>query len=298
MKYKLLALVLALVLLSGCAAPVAVSQGPVIAATTYPVYQFAAAVAAGTPLQVRRVITEAVSCVHDYTLTVGQMKILERCDAAVISGLGLEEFLEDVLPQGRVLDASSGAELICTADDHHHEEKPGHHHDHDHGAYDPHLWLDPDNAAAMTRTICDGLTGLYPQYANVFRENADAYCQKLSDLKAYGLAQLEDLSCRELVTFHDGFAYFAQTFDLHILAAMEVEAGSEPSAKELEEIVHLVQDHRLPALFTEVSGSSSAADIVAAETGAQVLALDMGMGQADYFAAMQHNIETIKEALE
>lgn len=41
---------------------------------------------------------------------------------------------------------------------------------------------------------------------------------------------LESLSCRELITFHDGFSYFADAFDLTILRAMEEEAGSEASA--------------------------------------------------------------------
>ena len=42
---------------------------------------------------------------------------------------------------------------------------------------------------------------------------------------------LESLSCRELITFHDGFSYFADAFDLTILRAMEEEAGSEASAR-------------------------------------------------------------------
>jgi ABC-type Zn uptake system ZnuABC Zn-binding protein ZnuA len=79
---------------------------------------------------------------------------------------------------------------------------------------------------------------------------------------------------------------------------MEEESGSEASAQELKELIATVREHHLPALFTERSGSVSAAGIISAETGATVYALDMAMSGNDYFEAMYHNIDTIKEALE
>ena len=109
--------------------------------------------------------------------------------------------------------------------------------------------------------------------------------------------RLSSLSCRELITFHDGFSYLAESFDLTILEAVEEESGSEASAQELIELVELVQSHQLPAIFTESNGSASAADIIAAESGAAVYTLDMAMAGEDYFEAMYHNIDTIKEAL-
>ena len=107
-----LALLLALVL-TGCAqAPASVDEA-CVAATTYPVWQFTCAVTEGTGLRVERVISEPVSCVHDYALSVEQMKILSRSRAVVISGLGLEDFMADVLPDGeRCIDASAGIETL------------------------------------------------------------------------------------------------------------------------------------------------------------------------------------------
>ena len=70
---KLLTVLLVLLLLSGCA-PAPQAQ---IAATTLPVYQFTLRLTAGTDLQVTRLVTENVSCLHDYTLTVRQMRSIE-----------------------------------------------------------------------------------------------------------------------------------------------------------------------------------------------------------------------------
>ena len=99
------------------------------------------------------------------------------------------------------------------------------------------------------------------------------------------------------MTFHDGFSYFADSFDLTIAAAMEVEAGSEPSAKELEAIIALVESRQIPAVFYETNGVSGAAEVVAGETGCSVWTLDMAISNGDYFAAMRENIDIVKEAL-
>ena len=78
---------------------------------------------------------------------------------------------------------------------------------------------------------------------------------------------------------------------------MEEESGSEASARDLIELITLVEENALPAVFTETSGSSSAANIISRETGCGVCSLDMAMSGSSYFDAMYHNIDTIKEAL-
>ena len=127
------------------------------------------------------------------------------------------------------------------------------------------------------------------------RENAADYAREMDELQAYGEQQLSSLSCRQLVTFHDGFSYFADAFGLEIAAAMEVEAGSEPSARELEEVVAVVRENAIPAVFSEANGTQDAAQLVARETGAGVFVLDMGLSNPD---AIRNNIDTVKEALQ
>jgi len=122
--------------------------------------------------------------------------------------------------------------------------------------------------------------------------------KQLHTLQAYGETQLADISCRKLVTFHDGFGWLAKAFDLEILAAIEEESGSEASAQALIGIIELVDEHQLPAVFTETNGSSAAASIIAAETGTAVFTLDMAMGGSDYLQAMYANIDLLKEALQ
>ena len=276
-------------LLAGCTAPQEPTQ---IAATTLPVYEFTSRLCQGTGITVTRLVTESVSCLHDYTLQVNQMRAIEGAGTVIISGAGLEEFLEDALHGAdSVIDASHGIELICPEEAHDHDDH-GHHHE-----SDPHVWLSPVNAAIMARNICDGLTAKYPAFADTFTHNLSELLTDLEELDQYGKHQLSGLSRRDIVTFHDGFAYFADHYDLHILRAVEEESGSEASAAELIELIRLVDSHDLPAIFIEANGADAAARIISAETGAEVFTLDMAMAGDSYFEAMYHNIDTVKEAL-
>ena len=276
-------------LLSGCGAQAQPAQ---VAATTLPVYEFTAALCEGTPITVTRLVTESVSCLHDYSLNVKQVKAAEAAELIVISGAGLEEFLDDILLDKDCIDASLGILLLCPD-----EEEEAHGHEAHHHESDPHIWLSPANAAVMAYNICQGLSDRYPEYADVFTSNLEALTNQFNDLYTYGEAALRDLSCRKLITFHDGFGYLAETFDLTILEAVEEESGSEASARELIHLIEEVEQHQLPADFTEINGSTSAADIISRETGVTRFALDMAMAGDSYFDAMYYNIDFIKEAL-
>ena len=289
---KIFLLLLPLLLLWGCTPKPSAD----IAATTLPVYDFTSALCQGTPLTVTRLVTEEVSCLHNYSLNVRQVQAAEAADVIVQSGAGLEEFLHDVLENKSVIDASEGIDLLCAEEDedhHGHHAHEGHSHEED-----PHIWLSPENAAVMAENICRGLCQHYPQYQGVFQSNLPGLLEQLASLQAYGEQELADLSCREMIPFHDGFSYFARSFGLTIVEAVEEESGSEASARELIHLIELVREHNLPAIFVEKNGSGSAASILSRETGAKVYTLDMAMSGSSYFDAMYHNIDTIKEALQ
>ena len=285
---RYLVLLLILPILAGCTA----TNQPDIAATTLPVYDFTQRICQGSGLTVDRLVTENVSCLHEYSLRVSQMRSIEAADVIVLSGAGLEEFLDDALTGTEsVIDASAGVSLICPEAEHGHDEH-GHHHE-----QDPHIWLSPLAAKQMACNICEALCLHYPAHAALFRSNLSILNDDLDALQRYGEEVCSALTCRELITFHDGFAYFAQAFGLEILQSVEEESGSEASAQQLIGLIREVQAHDLPAIFIEANGSTSAAGIIAAETGADIYVLDMAMSGDSYFDAMYNNLDTLKEAL-
>lgn len=291
MKHYLSLVIILCLLMGGCAAFQPAAQ---IAATTLPVYEFTTRLCEGTGITVTRLVTESVSCLHDYTLQVDQMRSIEAAEAVILSGAGLEEFLEEALVKATsTIDASAGIELLCPEESLHHD-----HSNHDHHESDPHIWLSPANAAVMAQNICTGLIDLYPQYEAAFLSNLSGLLAELKALDDYGMELLKTLSFREIITFHDGFAYLAEHYGLHILRAVEEESGSEASAAELIELIKLVEHHNLPVIFTEANGADAAARTIRAETGAEIYTLDMAMAGDSYFDAMYHNIDMLREALE
>ena len=294
-----------LLLLTACGGGTAATPAPAedddtihILATTYPVYLFTTAVTDGVEgVEVTRLIQEEISCLHDYTLTVNDMKAIEAADIIVMNGVGLEDFMSDALAasDAPVIDCSEGVELLPAM---------GHEgHDHD-TEYDPHIWMDPSIAQEMMAHIAVELSELLDgeDWAGQFHTGQLAAKDRLEQSRQRWAEKLAPLSGAGLITFHDGFQYFAQATGLDLLKAIEEEEGAEASASEIMEIVELVEAHDIPAIFTEKNGSDATAQAIARETGCAVYPLDLimsgeGSGIQPYVDAMDQNIDTILEAL-
>jgi zinc transport system substrate-binding protein len=272
-----------------------------VAATTYPVYLFVTAVTDGVEgINVQLIINQPTSCLHDYTLTVRDMKIIEGSDAIIMNGAGLEDFMEDALSSSNAhfLDCSVGLELL-SAQPHHHED-----HDHEHDddcSFDPHYWLGAEGPYHALNRITAFLSDLDPSHAKEYETNRSAAAAALDKL-AERRAEFSSLSQTELITFHDGFRYLAESCGLTILKSIEEEEGSEASAAELVELVSIIRECGLPAIFTEVNGSQAAARTLTRETGTEAYPLSMimsgkGHGIQPYINAMNANYDTILAAL-
>ena len=285
--------------LSGCGADEGEVNRLTVVATTYPVYLLACAVTDGVEgVSVERLNTGSVSCLHDYTLSVDDMKKLEGADVIALNGAGLEDFMEDALAASDAasIDCSAGVELLENLS-HSHEE--GDEDGHDHGHWDPHIWMDPGNAAVMAENLAQGLSQADPDCEAQYQENGAAAAERLRAWKDELKAAFDGTQAAGLITFHDGFQYFARAFDLPLLAAIEEEAGSEASAREIVEITALVKEYNLPVIFTEVNGSDATANAIARETGCAVAQLTMLMDGPedgsldDYYAGLRDNAAAI-----
>ena len=274
-----------------------------VVATTYPVYLLASAVAENVDgVVVERLNTGEVSCLHDYTLTVGDMKLIESADVIAMNGVGLEEFMSDALAQtkGTVIDCSQGVELLEAVGHDHHD---GDAEDGDH--YDPHIWTDPENAMIMVENIQKGLSQVDPDNGQIYSDNLtealallNSWDSNLQDM-IQEAKQEGGVTISGLITFHDGFQYFAKALDLPLLAAIEEEEGSEASAQVINETVSLVKENNIPIIFTEVNGSDATAQAIARETGCQVGQLTMLMNGPDdgklsnYLDGLSSNVKAI-----
>lgn len=302
MKKRILLLCLALALsLSSCTSATSEDEGLHILCTTYPLYLFTTAVTEGVDdVEVSLLVNSQTSCLHDYTLTVADMKAIEGADVVVMNGAGLEDFMFAPLAtsDAHVIDCSGSVELLPPLE---HEGHEGHSHNgHEHEEeFDPHYWMDPHRAGQIVEHIADGLAALDVDDAKAFSANASAALDLLARVDPFCRDAI--LPAYPLITFHDGFQYFAASEGFDLLRTIEEEDGATVSAGEIKGLTELIESEGIPAIFVEKNGSRSAADVLSRETGCAVCELDMlmsgsGRGIQPYLDAMDANLKSVLTA--
>ncbi len=299
----------------------AAAEAETVVTSFYPIYLFALNLCDGIgDITVHNLAAPDFGCLHDYQLTVSDMKALSRADVFCINGAGMEEYLThvyDALPDLRVIDASDGAEEVRLLDgdgdpvehdhddeDHDHEEEEEHHHGHDHHHdVNPHIWMSVSNAVIMIRNLADGLCETMPQYETYIRRNCKTYTERLEALDTELKAVLNDLPYKDIVTFHEAFPYFAEAYGLNVVAVMAVEPGDSLNPKEMMDLVRAERELGNPPLFTEPQYDSPIALTIASETGAPVYSLDPCVTGPEkpeltrYEDVMRENLRVLREAL-
>ena len=112
---------------------------------------------------------------------------------------------------------------------------------------------------------------------------------------------LQNVTRRDIVTFHEAFPYFAKAYGLNVVGSATLDPDESPSPMQLAKLAEVVRAHDNCPLFTEPNEESDALKTVAAETGAPVYALDpvtTGDGALDdYEQKMLANLAVLQEAL-
>lgn len=264
------------------------SQKLKIVTSFYPIYIETINITKGIDgVVVENMTKPQTGCLHDYQMTPADMKKLENADVFVANGAGMEAFLDDIINEQKqlyIIDSSANIPLLID----------------EHGE-NAHVWVSVSNCITQVQTIAEELSKADPAHAEQYHKNADDYIARLQQLKNDMHAAIDPLAQRKIVTFHEAFPYFAQEFNLEIVGVIEREPGSSPSPSELTDIIAQVKTMPTKVLFAEPQYSSTAAEAIANETGAEIYTLDpvvTGKDDANaYIEAMQKNAQTLQEAL-
>lgn len=306
MKYGIkgmLCLLLVLLLTGGCG----ITAGPeknlsptaatsekrlTILTSFYPMYIMTLNIVRDLPdVRVVNLTRPFTGCLHDYQLTPDDLKQVENAQILVVNGAGMESFLDKVIkqqPELKIVEASRGIPLIPLASN----KLEG----------NPHIWVSVSGAIQEVKNIAEQLSDLDPANAETYQVNAVEYVKKLELLREEMHQELAGFSNSSIVTFHEAFPYFAREFNLKVVAVIEYEPGSEPSAAELAEAIQTVRKTNTKAIFTEPQYPTRAAEAIARETGVPVCVLDpavTGPYELDaYLDIMRKNLKTLKEVLQ
>ena len=156
--------------------------------------------------------------------------------------------------------------------------------------------------------IAQKLSEIEPSSADYFAANAAAYSEQLDDLDAWIMERVGTVeeSSRLLVTSHDAFGYFANRYGFKVVGVVIPGGGTEiePSAADLAELVHEIEEAGVNVVFTEVQISDALAVAVSDEAGARVVGGlhtgslgPEGMDSGTYLGMMRYDVDIIVNAL-
>ena len=283
------ALVLGTLALTGCAAPTRSADSRVhVVAAFYPL-AYAAQQVGGDRVTVET-LTKPGGEPHDLELLPRQ--ILDIQDADLVVHLSHFQPAVDAAVAAhaaeRSLDVAEAADLLTLTEGH------------DHGAVDPHFWLDPTRLAAVGEAIADRLAQSDPAGAAAYRANAAAFTAQLTTLDAEVETGLATCTNRDLVTGHSAFGYFAERYGFTQEPISGLSPDLEPRASDLAHVVEFVREHDVRTIYAETIASPLITQTLARETGARIAVLDTVEGisdesaAADYPGVMRANLATLR----
>ena len=301
---------LSLSLLPGCGtqpADTAAGDGRLRVLTSfYPMYDFACKIG-GDCIDVTNMVPSGTEP-HDWEPSTNDLKNLEKADVFIYNGADMEPWADDLLVSRsdtlHVVEASENVELRTTDGEHEH----AHEHegaDHHHGDFDPHVWLDPENAKIEMEAIKDALCAADPENSTVFQSNYEKYAAELDALDAEFREKLAPLPNRTIVVAHEAFGYLCDAYGLTQVGIEGLSPDSEPDPGRMAEVIDFVREHSISTIFFEELVSPKVAEAIASETGAQAKMLspleglsdEQAAAGADYFSVMHDNLAALMEAL-
>lgn len=207
-----------------------------------------------------RSVMPATADPHDYQPSAQDRRRMQQAGLLVVNGGGLEESLLTVIDQA----SGEGVPTLIALE----AVSPLRYPD---GSLDPHFWLDPRRAGALTRSIADRLAQADPAHAGTYQHNAAAAVADLNRLEAQVQQIVAPLPAetRKLVVNHDAYRYFADRFGFEVLGTIVPGRSSQaaPSTAHLAELADLMRKEHICAVFSDVTGSDAWARSLASEVG-------------------------------
>lgn len=263
----------------------------------------AARIIAGERAQVTHLMGEGIDP-HTYRQTRSDVVRLGQADLVLWNGLYLEAQLENLLLDlGRRQPVVAVAEALPEEVLLESEEYPG--------RFDPHVWMDAGLWSDVVGAIRDALIEQDPGGAEDYMANAEAYLDRIAALDAYARTVLRTVpeGARALVTAHDAFQYFGRAYDFEVIGIQGISTESEAGLREIEDLVSLIVERGIAAVFFESSVSDR--NVRALVEGARARGHEVIVGgelfsdamgapgtyEGTYLGMIDHNVTTITRAL-
>ena len=175
------------------------------------------------------------------------------------------------------------------------------------GHPNPHLWPDPSLGLKYAELVQSQLSSMDPDNTDYYRDNLESFRVRIEAMDAAIRASVATIpqENRRLVTYHDSWAYFALTYEMEVIGAVQPSDFAEPSAREVAELIDQVRELGLPAVFGSEEFPSDVLETIAREgktTFIDKLADDdlpgeQGDPEHSYLGLMRQNMQIMIPAL-
>ena len=279
----------------------------------FPQYDFAKQIG-GDKVDVSLLLTPGTET-HTYEPTPQDIINVNKADLYIYTGKYMEPWSDkianSITSNTQVLDASKNINLINeeqfekehdTIDNNEEESDNSHHHE-----YDPHIWLNPQNAIGMVKNIEEELCNIDPQNKEYYQKNAENYINQLKSLDTEIETTIKE-SPKNKIAFGGTFAYayFIQRYNLQYVSAYDsCGENSEPSVTKVKEVIDYMKENNINVIFYQELSAGKIADTISKETNATKLVFhtihnasqeEINNGET-YISLMQKNLQNLKQAL-
>ncbi|WP_145942753.1 metal ABC transporter substrate-binding protein [Corynebacterium glyciniphilum] len=184
---------------------------------------------------------------HTYQPSTQDIETIQNSDAVLWNGLHLEAQMIDQLESLGDTQLAVGdqlpEDLLLDWPETDDEGNPLH---------DPHVWNSPEAWSLVVGYVADHLGDIDPDNADEYTANAEEYQQEIEDADAEAEDLLADIpDPRMLITGHDAFNYFGDTYDLEVHATDYVSTEAALSPEEISGLADLIADNEVPTIFQD-----------------------------------------------
>ena len=243
---------------------------------------------------------------HSFSPSSDDVKLISKADIVFYNGLLLEGKMAQVLNSvGRRKPVVAVAEALDPSVLLKPDEFEGH--------FDPHVWMDVSAWAKCVGVIAERLAKFDPPHADEYQANAKTLQQKLGTLHEYAKEVLGSIpkERRILITSHDAFNYFGRAYGLQVMGVQGISTESEAGIQRINELVDLLVNKKVQAVFTETSVDPSMIEALIegarnrgheVKSGEELVLFSDAMGttgtyRGTYIGMLDHNITTVAVGL-
>ena len=230
---------------SSSAPPAEGGQRLKIATTVAPITSIVANIV-GDRADVEGIVPEGTNS-HTFEPTPSVAELLSTADVVYINGLQLEEPTKDLanenLKEGADI-VELGSETIPESEYIYDFSFPK-----EDGKPNPHLWTDPTLARRYAELVKDDVSERDPANADYYAANYDEFSRVVDGLDEAMRESFATIPNRELLTYHDAYAYFATTYDWDVIGAIQVSDFEDPTPAEVADLIDQVKGEGVPAIF-------------------------------------------------